>query len=122
MIQQPAAVWNAIAETQDLTTEWAAAMFPLPPAMMDRAIERAEAALTKEMGDARLAGAVLAVGPLVWEAEAVQRFVSSGHPLSQGLTVMETVQEAVIAASRDYALTTREQKSLEKRLRTPPSV
>lgn len=121
MHQHPARVWNRIAETQDLQTEWAEAMFPLDQAEMDAALEREAEALADELGGARLASAYLTVMPLLWEARAISAAKASGEPLMQGLTPMETVQEAVIAASRDYALTTREQKRLEAKLRMPPA-
>ena len=121
MHQHPAATWNAIAETQDLRTGWAQQMFPLPQDEMDLALDREETALAEEMGGAKLAAAYLKVMPLLWEAEAVQTFAGTGDPRADGLMPMATVQEAVIAASRDYALTMAEQRTLEKRLRTPPT-
>ena len=120
MHQHPAEVWNAIAETQSLRTDWARAMFPLPQDLMDQEVEAEQAYLAKEMGSARMALAYLTVMPLLWEAAAVEAFKATGAALGEGLTPMPTQQMAVIAASRDYALTMQEQKQLEKKLSTPP--
>lgn len=121
MHQHPAPVWNAIAEMQPLQTDWAEQMFPMPQEALDVAMDQEQTRLAGEMGSDRLAMAYLAVMPTLWEAPAVQAFKASGHYLSDGVTVMETVQQAVIAASRDYSLTTREQAQLEKKLRQMPA-
>ena len=122
MHQHPAATWNAIAETQELQTEWAELMFPLPQEEMDEALERETAKLAEEMGSRMVAVAYLRVMPLLWEAEAIEAFQATGAPLADGMTAMGTVQEAVIAASRDYVLTMQDQQRLEEKLRTPPTV
>ena len=121
MHRHPAEVWNAIAETQDLRTSWAAAMFPLPQEVLDEEMAAEMKRLTKEAGSETVALAYLAVMPTLWEAPAVQAFKATGDPLGDGLTVMETVQMAVIAASRDYGLTTQDQIKLEKLLQTAPT-
>lgn len=121
MQQHPAIVWNRIAETQTLRTEWAQAMFPLDDDQLASAMERQMEALTPDLGD-RLASVYLTIMPLLWEAQAILDAQAAGVPLVDSVTAMETVQEAVIAASRDYALTTKEQKRLEAKLQTPPAV
>ena len=121
MHRHPAEVWNAIAETQDLRTSWAEAMFPLPQDVLDDEMAAEMKRLTKEAGSETVALAYLAVMPTLWEAPAVQAFKATGDPLGDGLTVMETVQMAVIAASRDYGLTTQDQIKLEKLLQTAPT-
>lgn len=120
-MKHPAQVWNLIAETQPLKTTWAQVVFPMDQEQMDQAIERETEALTEEMGDPVMAEAYLAVMPLLWEAEAIEAAREAGHAMVDGVTPMATVQEAVIAASRDYALTTQEQTQLEKKLRTAPT-
>lgn len=120
MFNQPAPVWNLIAETQPIRTGWAQLMFPLDPERLEKAIDREHERLTKEMGSDKLATAYLAVMPLLWEAPAIRAFKDSGHYLSDGIVPLETVQQAVIAASRDYGLTMAEQESLDKKLRMLP--
>ena len=121
MHQAPAAIWNAIAETQNLRTTWAQQMFPLPPDEMALALEREETRLAEEAGgDALVAAAYLRVMPLVWEAEAIERFSEANGPIPS-LPLIQTAQEAVIVASNDYPMTKAQQQTLSKMLKTAPT-
>ena len=119
MYQAPAAIWNAIAETQPLKTGWAQQVFPLPEAEMDLALEREEARLTADVGG-QVASAYLVVMPLLWEQTAIRHFKAAGGP-GNSLPMVETVQQAVMLASRDYPLTKAQQTSLERLLETEPT-
>lgn len=120
MHQAPAAIWNRIAETQTLATEWAEQMFPLPDDQMDAALVVEEARLTPEAGSAKVAAAYLMVMPLVWERKAIRAYQDENGMVGS-LPMIETAQEAVIVASNDFPLTMAEQKTLHKMLRTRPT-
>jgi hypothetical protein len=119
MDQQQAEVWNHLAETRPLRTEWAKQMFPLPEEMMAAALEKERERLRPELGEV-VTEAYLAVMPLLWEAPAILAAQATGHYLVENLQALETVPEALVAASRDYRLTVKEQKLLERKLRTAP--
>ena len=121
MYQAPAAVWNEIAETQPLATAWAEQMFPLPEAELDRALEREETRLVDEGADGQVASAYLIVMPLLWEREAIRRYKAETQHATGSLPMVETVQQAVMLASRDYPLTKAQQASLAKLLATEPA-
>lgn len=120
MHQAPAAIWNAIAETQDLKTAWAKQMFPLPAEEMELALEREEQRLMDEGNSGQVASAWLLTMPLLWEQDAIRAFKAMGGP-GNSLPMVETVQEAVMLASREYPMTTAQQASLAKLLETPPT-
>ena len=122
MHQQPAIVWNTIAETQPLRTDWAKMLFPMPQDQMDEALGAEAKSLAESLGSEKLAAAYLSVAPLLWEVRAILAFKATGDRMSDGLTPLETTQEAVIAASRDYALTIKEQRQLSEKLSTPPEI
>lgn len=119
MYQAPARIWNEIAETQDLATEWAEQMFPLPPDQMDKALATEEQRLTPIAGSAKVAAAYLMVMPLVWEQRAIRAFSEQNGPQGS-LPMIRTAQEAVIVASKDFPLTRAEQATLHDMLETAP--
>ena len=121
MHQAPAAIWNRIAETQTLATEWAEQMFPLPAEEMEAALEAETDRLAAgAAGSDLVAHAYRVVMPLVWERKAIAAFQTENGPMAS-LPVIETAQEAVIVASKDYPLTKAEQKTLSAMLRTAPT-
>lgn len=119
MYQAPAAIWNAIAETQTLATPWAEQMFPLPEDDLAAALEAEERRLVDEGADGQVASAYLVVMPLLWERKAIRTFKAMGGP-GNSLPMVETVQQAVIVASKDYPLTKRQQATLAELLATEP--
>jgi hypothetical protein len=121
MYQVPAAVWNQIAETQRLETSWAKWIFPLPEDDQEKAVLDEELRLTKPAGSALLAMAYLTVAPLLWERRAI-RLWKTENGENPGLPSIETVQEAVILASKDHRLTVDQQRTLSAMLSTPPSL
>ena len=117
MQQAPAQTWNRIAETQTLQTAWAQQMFPLPEPDLEKALLSEESKLTAETGSSRVAIAFLLVAPLLWERAAIAAYQDETDEMS--LPIVETVQEAVMLASKEYALTMDQQKSLNDLLLTP---
>lgn len=119
MYQAPAAIWNRIAETQPLRTDWARQMFPLPADDLARALEAEEARLAEEAGSAVVAAAYLTVMPLVWEAEAIRAFQEEHGPTGS-LPMIETAQEAAVIASADFPMTADQIRTLRSMLETKP--
>ena len=121
MYQVPAAVWNSIAETQSLATPWAKWIFPLPADDQEAATVSEELRLTPKAGSATLAMCYLMVAPLLWERRAIRKWKAENGE-NPGLPSIETVQEAVIVASKDHRLTADQQRTLSAMLSTPPSL
>jgi len=59
--------------------------------------------------------------PLLWERKAIRRFKEEFGE-NPGLPSIETVQEAVIVASKDLRLTVSQQHILSDMLSTEPSL
>jgi hypothetical protein len=118
MHQVPPEVWNRIAETQPLETEWAQQMFPLPGDLMDKALERESAELKKAGNPAPVVAAFHRLAPLVWESEAIAAFVREEPNAAGALPNVVDADEAVMLASMDSALTASEQKQLRQLLTT----
>lgn len=121
MYQVPTAIWNQIAETQPLVTDWAKLVFPLPEEDQEALVTGEELRLATETGSAILATAYLTVMPLLWERKAI-RLYQEEFGLNQGLPSIETVQEAVIVASKDRPLTVSQQRTLSDMLSKEPSL
>lgn len=121
MYQIAARVWNQIAETQPLQTEWAQQMFPLPQDELNKALDlEADRVAAEVGGDRQVALAYLSVMPLLWERKAISRFLTENASLIQALPPIETVPEAVNAASMDRPLTSTQQNRLATLLQVLP--
>ena len=120
MHQVPATIWNQIAEQEPLRTSWAQQMFPLPPEDLQVGLDKEEARL-REKQDPEVAGAYLATMPLLWENQALSSFVARNPNLRHVLMPIETVDEAVILASRDWRLNAAQRKRLTTLLRRQPT-
>jgi len=122
MYQVPATVWNRIAETETLATEWAELTFPLPEAELEEALELEAARIQAEHKTSpSLTLAYLKVMPLLWEREAIAAFVADNPALAGALPNVETVEEAVRIATLDHPITTREQDKLASLLTIQPT-
>lgn len=119
MFQAPTAVWNQIADAAPLQTEFAQRVFPLPEDLMDAEVEAQEQRVAQETGDPMLAAPYLLTMPLLWEADAIRTFKAQGGP-GNSLPMVESVQQAVALASREYRLTTAQQRQLATLLQSPP--
>jgi hypothetical protein len=119
MFQAPARVWNQIAETQELRTDWAKAMFPLPQDLMDEEVSAELDRISKETGSPLVAAAYLVVMPLLWESAAIAAFNDQAGPLPS-LPPVETVDDAMAVAVGDYPLTEPEKAELRQMLLVEP--
>ena len=121
MYQVPTEIWNQIAETQPLVTDWAKLVFPLPDEDQEALVAGEELRLAQQLGSAIVATAYLTVMPLLWERKAI-RLYQEEFGLNPGLPSIETVQEAVIVASKDRPLTVSQQRTLSDMLSKEPSL
>lgn len=122
MYQATAKIWNEIADSQTLETDWAKQMFPLPPDDMLEALNREERRIAEEKDvPLRLATAYLLVMPLLWERRAIARYVASHPQAEAALPNVETVGEAVMLASKEYSITSQDQRQLAAMLVMPPA-
>lgn len=121
MYQVAASIWNRIADSQPLATDWAKQMFPLPDDQLDEALTLEEARITRETNEPIVAAAYLRVMPLLWEAEAISQFLTRNPNLSPSLLPIATADEAVLIASRDFPLSESQQQKLQQLLQTVPT-
>jgi hypothetical protein len=122
MHQAAAKYWNQIAETQTLATEWAQQMFPLPQEQLDLALENEEqrvAALAG--GDQVVAAAYLKVMPLLWEREAISRYLREIPSLYSAIPPIPSLTEAVQMAANDFQMSESQLLTLSKLLRRRPT-
>ena len=95
-------------------------MFPLPAEELAAALVEEEARLAAgPAGSAKVAAGYLMVMPLVWERAAIAAFRREAGAMGS-LPAIETAQEAVIVASKDFPMTKAEQKTLSAMLQTAP--
>lgn len=119
MFNAPASVWNAIAETQELRTEWAQQMFPLPQEDLNLALRNEEERLEEETGSQVTAVAYLLTMPLLWEAQAIRNWQDETSPLPS-LPPLENADQAVALARNEYLLTPDEAQTLKALLLVEP--
>lgn len=113
--------WNQLAESQPLATDWAKAIFPLPPEQMAKALDREETKLMKLVQDSSIVAALIKVGPLLWEHLAISKFLEAQPNLASAMPAIETINEAVETAALDYRLSSIQRKKLARLLRQPPA-
>ncbi len=111
-------IWNEIARTQKLRTEWAKKAFALDQAGMDKLEDEEYEALKAKVGHS-VAAAFSDVMPLLMENVAISRYIRAQGDLTlrQALPEVTTIAEAVTLASMDRPLSRMEQTSLANLLK-----
>lgn len=107
-----APIWNEIARTQELKTDWARMTFALKPDAMAEMENREYEALLKRKISQPVASAYLDMKPLLMERKAISRHLLKHPELSRALPEVTSINEAVILASSDRPLSRQEQKRL----------
>ena len=122
MYQLATEVWNQIAATQKLSTEWGQTMFPLPQNRMDEELEVQQDALMKQGLSGTAIVAAISLAPLLWEHRAITAFVRDHRPDLLGMIpeVLD-VDEAINLARMDHHLSQRDESDLYRVLSTPPT-
>lgn len=111
-------IWNEIAETQELATEWARKAFRLNQEQAAEAYDREHQTLVDEGADPEVATAFLEVFPLLAERKAIARFLRTRPDLKGVLPEVTTANEAVMLASMDRPLNLSQQKQLQRLLQS----
>ena len=121
MYQVSAAVWNQIAQTQELRTEFARRLFPLSGAAMEKALD-AETEKLKARGidSPAVRASYLMMAPLLWERGAIARFAQDNPDVVGALPNVEAVDEAVMISSMDRPMTASDKTALARLLREAP--
>jgi hypothetical protein len=114
MTYLPQYIWNEIAITQVLKTEWAKKMFTMPDEMIDEEIDR-QAVFFCSMGFSnKVVSAFLQLTPLLLEHEAITNYISSkkAFDLRNALPEIQDAGDAVVIAKHDHILKDQETKTL----------
>ena len=116
MHQVAAQVWNEIAKTQDLVSDFGKETFHLPETELDSMLEQITAQLEAKGIPAPVRVAYLTVAPLLAEPEAIAAFVRENPQYLAALPNVEDVGEAVILAAKEYRLSEPQKKQLQSLL------
>ncbi len=121
-----APIWNEIAKTQKLRTQWARERFPMDEEQISKADDQEAKLLLNQGMERAVMCAYLDMKPLLLERDAIQAYLeTSNDPYLPGaLPEVNSVNEAVILASQDRPLTPSQQKQLSELLHAaiPPEI
>ena len=106
------AVWNHIAETQQIKTAWAQKAFALNPEEMQQAEDKEYKALARAVGH-DVAASYQDVKPLLLENEAISRFTQAQPMYREALPEVTSIAEALTLASMERPLSQTQQKLLK---------
>ena len=106
------AVWNQVAETQQLKTAWAKKAFALNSEEMQQAEDKEYKALARAVGH-DVAASYQDVKPLLLENEAISRFTRAQPMYREALPEVTSIAEALILASMERPLSQTQQKLLK---------
>lgn len=118
MNQAPMPIWNKIAQSQPLSQPWAT-LFRLNPEQLPEQLDALVDKPAESMGaDNRTVLAYRLVAPLLIENQAISQFIleSQSPSLRASLPEVNSVNEAVILASKEYRLTASQQAMLTRLL------
>ena len=111
MYQLATPIWNEIARTQEMRTEWGKVM-AAPD--LQAALAPVVAALEAQGVDARTMRAYLTVAPMLAENLAISRWMESSGAmhLRSSLPELTTVRQAMTLASAEFNLTKQQTETL----------
>ena len=113
-----APIWNEIAKTQTLKTEWARKAFALDDQAMSELEDQEYQELKPKVGQA-VAAAFSDLKPLLLENQAISRYIQAQDDptLRQALPEVVSIAEAIALASMDRPLSPSQQTSLQNLLK-----
>ena len=113
-----APIWNEIAKTQTLRTDWAKMAFALDDQAMSEIENREYQELKPKVGQA-VAAAFSDLKPLLLENQAISRYIQAQDDptLRQALPEVVSIAEAIAIASMDRPLSPLQQTSLQSLLK-----
>lgn len=114
MFQVPAAVWNQIAETQEIQSPAMKTLFLMDQDEMTAALSQQADALSQSGVPDSVINAYQTMAPLLMEHEAISEFINQtdNSTLRAGLPEVLNAPEAVGIANQDRTLTQSEQQQL----------
>ncbi len=112
-----APIWNEIAKTQKLKTEWARKTFALD-AMAMAELENSEYQEAKKAADPWVAASFSDMKPLLLENRAISKFTQAQPQYRLALPEVVSVSEAVMLASMERPLSKMQQKQLSELLQS----
>ena len=112
-------IWNEIAETQELRTEWGKMAFRLDHEKQVDLVEQEYEALLKRGVSEEAAKAVMDMKPLLLENLAISRHIQRTESLHlrNALPEVTTISEAVMLATAEDSLTASQQQELSRLLK-----
>ena len=116
MLQVAAPIWNQVAK-EGMRTSLGRRMFHLSQDQLTDRIQREAENLQGRGFHPRVVRAAQTVAPLLAERHAISSYLVKHPQYSQALPEVNSVQEAIILASKEFLLTTPQQKELEKLLK-----
>lgn len=116
MYQAPAAIWNEIAQSQQLRHRAMQALFLKNPDELEVALGEQDRTLSLQGLDSTTIRAYHLTAPLLLENEAISRYIQqSSQPfLRNSLPELTTVNEAISLATAEYSLTTSQTRKLRQ--------
>jgi len=112
MNQVPTAVWNKIAQTQTLATEWAKELFPMDPVTLERMLSKQAEKMASAGYSSSVIVAYQTMAPLLAESRAIQAFVASNPELATALPEVLTAGEALQYAVSEWRMGEKDAKVL----------
>jgi len=106
MYQVATPIWNQIASSQTLATEWAKTLFSMSPEQMEQEMERQGEALGKAGYPDKVVLAYQVAAPLLAENEAISRHIQQTESwgLRNALPEVTTPLEATKLMIQEYGL------------------
>lgn len=115
MLNVAAPIWNEIAKI-GTTSKFGSTMFPLSQDELTQAHQRQADRLEKQGYSPKVVTAFLQYAPLIAERDSVAAYRNSHPEAATFLPELNTVQEALWAARREFLLNARQEAQLEQLL------
>ena len=114
----PQAVWNKIADQPEMKQETLKTLFKMTPESLDLALDEQAERLTKSGHEDKVILAYQTVIPLLLENQAISAYLIKTDDLAlrQALPEIQTVNEALLVAQKEYRLTVKQNQSLQQLL------
>ncbi len=106
MTEVPQTVWNQMAKTVPLQSDWAKEMFPATPEQVEKYLDDQSRKMSNACFLSRVISSYQTVVPLLLESEAISLFIeqTGNYGLRQALPEVNSAQEAVSLMMRDRML------------------
>lgn len=114
MYQAPSAIWNEIAQSQQLKHKAMEYLFLMEPEELERALGQVDKDIEAQGVDPATIRAYHLTAPLLLENEAISRYIqqSNQHFLRNSLPELVTMNEAILLAISEYGLKPSQTKKL----------